>query len=314
VRVSNTSPHPFDLGYGAYAVVRKVREKYTGECFAMKIVEKHQLDIRGMLGRLYQEVRIQKDLTHRNILTVCGFEEDQFHCFLLLELCEKGAVSEIVEHFPGRRVPEDNCCHIFGQVAEGVAYLHEQGIAHRDLKLSNLLVTLEDVVKLGDFGWCCDTQFTARRMTFCGTLEAMAPEILENEPHGVMADIWALGIVLFQLLTGTVPFQPGPAGITEDFKQTVQRAEVRLPEDVPRNAAVDDLLPRLMKPKPQDRAEPKEVLAHPWFQVAATNGQRPALPFPRRRVRRRSWATVLQFVGYHPSASERRAKEMREGS
>lgn len=286
VRTNANSQHPFDLGYGAYAVVRKIRGKANGECYAVKIVEKHQLEIRGMLGRLYQEVNVQRSLAHKNILAVCGFDEDSTHCFLQLELCEKGAVSEIVEQYPGRRLPEENVAHIFAQVADGIGYMHDQGIAHRDLKLSNLLVTAEDVIKIADFGWCCDTQFTARRMTLCGTLEAMPPEILENEPHGVKADIWALGIVLFQMASGIVPFVPGPAGITEDFKATVLRADAKLPPDVVRHPGLDELLEQhLLQPKPEDRAEAKDLRAHAWFAtVSGSNGSRQPLPFPRRRV------------------------------
>jgi serine/threonine protein kinase len=266
VRTNTSSAHPFDLGYGAYAVVRKIRDKTTQECYAVKIVEKQPLEIRGMLGRLYQEVHIQRGLSHKNILGVCGFDEDPQHVFLQLQLCEKGAMSEIVDQFPQRRMTEDAACLAFSQVTEGVGYLHQAGIAHRDLKLSNLLVTSDDIVKVADFGWCCDTQFTARRMTFCGTLEAMPPEILENEPHGVMADIWALGVVLFQMIAGVVPFPPGPAGITEDFKATVLRAEAKLPPDVPRSEALEELLPKLLAPKPADRLDPQEILTARWVQ------------------------------------------------
>ena len=93
----------------------------------------------------------------------------------------------------------------FIQAASAVLFLHENNLVHRDLKPENLLVDENNIVKLGDFGWCVELTL-GNRVTFCGTYEYMAPEILKEKPYNQGIDIWSLGILLYELLHGFSPF------------------------------------------------------------------------------------------------------------
>jgi MAP/microtubule affinity-regulating kinase len=106
-------------------------------------------------------------------------------------------------------VREITARRIFKQVAEGVAYLHQQNIVHRDIKLDNILVEESTrMVKLIDFGFSVVVAGGQRLKVFCGTPSYMSPEIVrKNEYDGKPVDVWALGVLLFVLLTGTFPFR-----------------------------------------------------------------------------------------------------------
>jgi serine/threonine protein kinase len=103
-------------------------------------------------------------------------------------------------------VDEREAFKFFIQVAKAVQYLHERQLVHRDLKPENILIDLNDNVKLCDFGWCVDLN-EGQRVTFCGTYEYMAPEILRELPYGFEIDMWSLGILLYELTHGYSPFR-----------------------------------------------------------------------------------------------------------
>ena len=84
--------------------------------------------------------------------------------------------------------------------------MHKQGLIHRDIKPENILIKDGNIIKICDFGWCVQTDVSNPRNTFCGTLEYMAPEMILNNPHNHTLDIWALGILLYELVHGRAPF------------------------------------------------------------------------------------------------------------
>lgn len=89
----------------------------------------------------------------------------------------------------------------------GIDYLHKKNIIHRDLKPENLLLDSKWNIKLCDFGWSAEARQSTKRMTFCGTIDYMAPEMFKNEPHDHSLDIWCLGVLLYELLLGCPPFR-----------------------------------------------------------------------------------------------------------
>lgn len=92
------------------------------------------------------------------------------------------------------------------QTCLGIDYLHKKNILHRDLKPENLLMDKEGNIKLCDFGWAAEANIRESRLSYCGTVDYMAPEMLNNEPHDYSLDIWCLGVLLFEILHGHAPF------------------------------------------------------------------------------------------------------------
>jgi len=120
-----------------------------------------------------------------------------------MEYASKGSLFQTIR--TKKKLDEKTSFIYFIQAASSILFLHENNLVHRDLKPENLLVDEYNVVKLGDFGWCVEMAL-GNRVTFCGTYEYMAPEILKEKPYNQSIDIWSLGILLYELLHNYSPF------------------------------------------------------------------------------------------------------------
>merc|ERR1719247_1254150 len=154
---------------------------------------------------------------------------------------------------------EADAAHVFGQVAEGLLYLHGQGIIHRDLKAENILLDDGLCAKVCDFGWCAEVE---GRTTFCGTLCMLAPEMIQGKPYDRSVDIWSLGVLLFEMLCGSSPFDRG-GGLLETCNNIVKLglSEAQLSK-VP--SATRSLFRGLLHKEAARRISLNDALMHPW--------------------------------------------------
>lgn len=200
---------------------------------------------------------MHKTLQHRHITKLYDQFEDEDHVYLLLEYASKGSLA-----FKARqhtRLTEDVARKYFKQTTEGILYLHLNHIIHRDLKPENILLDSKDNVKICDFGWCAKAN--KQRKTFCGTLDYMAPEMFSLEGHSFEVDLWALGVLLYDLLHGRTPFS---ALSTEDVGQQIVECQFDIDKDVSFEAA--DLIKQLITLDPEQRLQAAEILRHPWVE------------------------------------------------
>ncbi|KAF8955397.1 hypothetical protein BDZ97DRAFT_1858229, partial [Flammula alnicola] len=181
------------------------------------------------------------------------------HIWIVTELCCGG---ELFDYLVEKgRLSEDETRVIFGQLCLAVAYLHDNNIVHRDLKLENVLLDERCRVKLGDFGFTREFERGTFMETFCGTTGYASPEMLQGQKYqGPEVDVWSLGIILYCLLTGTLPFDDDDEDVMRakiiqgDFEDPVWLSlESR---DLIKNILVKDIMKRLTIP---------QILAHPWF-------------------------------------------------
>ena len=144
-------------------------------------------------------------LDHPNIIKLYNHFEDDKNFYLILELAEGGALFHKLVKL--RSFDEATACQYMREVALAVQYLHtrEPPIIHRDIKPENIFLDNDGVGKLGDFGWSSTSEEV--RSTYCGTLEYLAPEMIDRIGHDIRLDLWNLGILLFELLSGRAPFQ-----------------------------------------------------------------------------------------------------------
>ena len=125
-----------------------------------------------------------------------------------MEYCGKISMREFLKQKRGGRLEEHELKPIFRQIVKAVQYCHQKGIAHRDIKLENILIMNKKLIKLIDFGFSINIKNKGRLNLFCGTPSYMPPEIVSKVAYyGKPADIWALGILLFKMLTGNFPFK-----------------------------------------------------------------------------------------------------------
>lgn len=248
------------LGEGAFAVVRLMRHIQSGELFALKCVEKHPLRIRNMICQMQREVKIQNSLVHPNILRLVRTFDEQTYVYMLLEYCGKGSLRSLLQQSPGNRLEDSIAAGYFEQIARGVEWMHRNSCVHRDLKLENMLLTDEDVVKICDFGWSADVSIEEMLQTTCGTTSYWAPEIWEGGLQDEAVDLWALGCMLYEMLAGHAPFYEQDQ---LKLKQKVLAVEFGYPPWLSNESchAVHILLQRV----PTQRAKAAAILRHPWL-------------------------------------------------
>eukprot|EP00401_Gymnodinium_catenatum_P003466 CAMPEP_0117598736 /NCGR_PEP_ID=MMETSP0784-20121206/75563_1 /TAXON_ID=39447 /ORGANISM="" /LENGTH=976 /DNA_ID=CAMNT_0005401221 /DNA_START=33 /DNA_END=2963 /DNA_ORIENTATION=- len=252
-----------DLGEGSVAIVRRLRDRRDGQELALKVMEKHPLLIRNMAQQVHREVKVQSALQHPNILRLFDFLEDDTHIYMLLELAGCGSLLGLMQRHQSGRLPEATAGWLFGQVVDGVSYLHSKGCIHRDLKPDNVLLGEAYCPKVCDFGWCADLAEGASRKTTCGTLDYMAPEVLLNEGHGLPVDLWSLGVMLYELLSGRTPFFCMTNRSSDEFMDKVLKVEYPFPPWFSNEAC--HLVHCLLQRQPEHRWITQNVLGHPWI-------------------------------------------------
>ena len=152
-----------------------------------------------------RELEIQWRLDHPNIVKLHGYFYDAKNIYVVLEYCEHG---NLYQKLRREKCFSEECArHIIAQIVEALLYCQDRNVIHRDIKPENILISDMDTmsIKLCDFGWATHT-INERRTTFCGTVDYVAPELVYQEPYDDKIDLWAVGILSFELLTGQAPF------------------------------------------------------------------------------------------------------------
>ncbi|XP_062975761.1 mitogen-activated protein kinase kinase kinase 12 [Elgaria multicarinata webbii] len=151
------------------------------------------------------DIKHLRKLKHPNIITFKGVCT-QAPCYcIIMEFCAQGQLYEVLR--AGRKVTPSLLVDWSMGIAGGMNYLHLHKIIHRDLKSPNMLITYDDVVKISDFGTSKELSDKSTKMSFAGTVAWMAPEVIRNEPVSEKVDIWSFGVVLWELLTGEIPYK-----------------------------------------------------------------------------------------------------------
>lgn len=206
-----------------------------------------------------QEITIHKQLDHANVVRFLSFFDDDQNIYIVLELCKQRSMMELHKRRP--IVTEYECRFYIYQILEGVRYLHDKQIIHRDLKLGNLFLNDKLNVKIGDFGLATQIKYEGeRKKTLCGTPNYIAPEILTKKGHSYEVDIWSIGCVMFTLLVGQPPFE------TKSLKDTysrIRKCEYHVPATLRVVAA--DLICKMLQSDPAKRPSVHECARHDFL-------------------------------------------------
>ncbi|KAK5649733.1 hypothetical protein RI129_000762 [Pyrocoelia pectoralis] len=248
------------LGKGGFATVYRAICLKSGVEVAIKMIDKKLSKSIGMINRVEQEVAIHSRLKHPSILELFTFFEDANFVYLVLEHCHNGELQQYLKR-NNEVLSEPEASHIMKQIIEGIQYLHSHNILHRDISLSNLLFTKNMQIKIADFGLA--TQLSRpdeKHLTLCGTPNFISPEVASRVQHGLEADVWGLGCLLYTLLVGTPPFED------QAVRSTLNRvvsANYRLPNFL--SVDVKDLINSLLQKNPKDRIKLDMILEHPFM-------------------------------------------------
>ncbi len=194
------------LGEGGMGVVYKAEDTQLRRTVALKFLPRETLDEEEVKARLIREAQAAAALDHPNICHVYGIHEEDGETFIAMAYIDGPSLAEKIKERP---LPLDEALTIATQIAEGLHEAHEQGVVHRDIKPQNILLTTKGQVKILDFGLAALTGRSklTKTGTTMGTPAYMAPEQLEGRKVDRRADVWALGCVLYEMLTQKTPFE-----------------------------------------------------------------------------------------------------------
>ena len=197
-----------ELGRGAYGRVFRGLEARTGEQVAIKQLSLDRLPD-GALSGIMTEVELLKALNHRNVVQYLGSFRSRSHLYIIMALVENGSLAAVIKANRFGPFPESLVAVYIQQVLQGLAYLHDQGVVHRDVKGANILTTKEGLVKLADFGVATrlgDAEACQEAAQPAGTPYWMAPEVVELKAVTTASDVWSVGCLAVELLTGQPPY------------------------------------------------------------------------------------------------------------
>ncbi|KAM8880353.1 maternal embryonic leucine zipper kinase [Spinachia spinachia] len=246
------------IGSGGFAKVKLGRHILTGEKVAIKIMTKK--DLGDDLPRVKLEIEAMKNLSHQHVCRLYQVIETSTQIFMVLEYCPGGELFDYI--IAKDRLSEEETRVFFRQIVSAMAYVHSQGYAHRDLKPENLLIDEDQNLKLIDFGLCAKPKggLCHELMTCCGSPAYAAPELIQGKSYiGSEADVWSMGVLLFALLCGYLPFD-------DDNCMVLYRKITRGKYDNPRWLSPGSvlLLNQMMQVEPKRRVTVKQLLDHPW--------------------------------------------------
>lgn len=253
-----------ELGKGAFGTVRLATHKETRKKYAVKLQDKSKAGSSG-ITQLAREVDIMKMIDHPHCVNLNEVFETREKMYIVMEYAPGG---EVLQHLMDKTFyPEDEGRLIVKRLASAVAYLHQQDIVHRDIKLENLLIEDEDdlVIKLSDFGLSItlgrDDNFMSQT---CGTPMYMAPEVIDEKGYSKQCDVWSIGVIMYFVLCGHPPFY---AASEQDLYAMIREAKPTFSEepwnDLPPTAK--SLVASMLKPDPASRISAKEILDHAWI-------------------------------------------------
>ncbi|XP_040217999.1 cGMP-dependent protein kinase 1 isoform X2 [Rana temporaria] len=255
------------LGVGGFGRVELVQLKSEeSRTFAMKILKKRHIVDTRQQEHIRSEKQIMQGAHSDFIVRLYRTFKDSKYLYMLMEACLGGELWTILRD---RGSFEDSTTRFYTAcVVEAFAYLHSKGIIYRDLKPENLILDHRGYAKLVDFGFAKKIGFGKKTWTFCGTPEYVAPEIILNKGHDISADYWSLGILMYELLTGSPPFSgPDPMKTYNIILRGIDMIE--FPKKITKNAA--NLIKKLCRDNPSERLGNlkngvKDIQKHKWFE------------------------------------------------
>jgi len=251
-----------ELGSGAFGHVYLVVHKTTNAQYAIKAIDKRNKSNIDEKPYFRREVEVMYKVNHPNIVKLYGHFEDNNYCYFLMEYISKGNLYGLIPKDSKKRINTKVVASIMKDIISAVYYLHNMKppIIHRDIKPENVLLNDGLIAKIADFGWSNYIVEGIKRMTMCGTPVYLAPEIIKEKGHDEKVDIWCIGVLLFELTTGSLPFKGHDL---ETLKNNILNLKISWPKDI--NLDAKNLIIKILKIDPDSRISLVDMIQHSFF-------------------------------------------------
>ncbi|EKE41425.1 hypothetical protein ENUP19_0347G0050 [Entamoeba nuttalli] len=250
------------IGKGAFGKVYLVKNKETQTLFAMKVIQKKQVIERDEVQHSLEEKNILAKIKHPFLVNLyCSFQTS-VNLHYVIDYCPGGELYSLMKK--EQTMNEKRTKFYAGQLVLALEHLHNQGIIYRDVKPENILICADGYIRLTDFGLSkMGISDNSKTATFCGTPEYLAPEVIQNVAYTNAIDWWGLGVLIYEMLYGTVPF----------YDENIQRLyhnilynQVTFLEHTEISLECRDIISQLLKKNPIERLhETDAIKSHPWF-------------------------------------------------
>lgn len=248
-----------ELGSGNFSQVKLGIHSLTKEKVAIKILDKTKLDQKTQ-RLLSREISSMEKLHHPNIIRLYEVVETLAKLHIVMEYAGGGELFTRISN--EGKLPEPEARHVFSQVVAAIEHMHSQNIIHRDLKAENVFYSGHRFVKIGDFGFSTYSMPENLLNTFCGSPPYAAPELFKDESYiGVFVDIWAMGIMLYFMVTGIMPFR---ADTVAKLKKCILEGSYIIPSYV--SDSCQFLIRSILKAVPEDRFTIQEIIHSEWLE------------------------------------------------
>ena len=254
------------LGEGMFSTVKLGTHSLTNEQVAIKILEKTKISKIEDKERINREIEVMKRVNHFNIAKLYSVVETKLTIYLIQEYIQG---KEFLEYLNKKgKLKESEACKFFHQIISGLDYLHQCGIAHRDFKPENILLTNNNqILKIIDFGLSHIYKKGELLKTGCGSPCYVPPEMIKEEKYdGSLSDIWSAGVILYLMLCGKLPFYDDDNQI---LYEKILSGKYDTPEHLSENAK--DILSKILEIDPKKRINFEEIKSHPWFSIIDKN-------------------------------------------
>ncbi|CAN6301014.1 unnamed protein product [Urochloa humidicola] len=251
------------VGQGAFGKVYQVRKKGTSEIYAMKVMRKDRVVEKNHAEYMKAERDILTKVDHPFVVQLRYSFQTKYRLYLVLDFINGGHL--FFQLYQQGLFREELARIYTAEIVSAVAHLHANGIMHRDLKPENILLDADGHAMLTDFGVAKEFDEHTRSNSMCGTVEYMAPEIVQGRGHDKAADWWSVGILLFEMLTGKPPFV---GGNRDKIQQKIVKEKIKLPTYL--SSEVHSLLKGLLHKEAGRRlgsgaGGSDEIKNHKWF-------------------------------------------------
>jgi len=247
------------IGKGAFGKVNLGLNLLTGRIVAIKSFNKQNIISEISKRKILYETNLMRNLHHKSIVKILETFESEKYILIIMEYISGGNLQNFVKK--RRKLTEKTAKILFKQIIEGIQYIHSQGIVHRDIKLENILLDLNNNIKICDFGVGKIIKPESTLYDQCGTPVYMAPEIIKNAGYkGFPVDIWSSGVALYIMLTGNIPFNRGKI---HDLQYNIVNKDINPIEGISNEAK--NLIEGLLNKDPNKRLTAEDILNHPWL-------------------------------------------------
>ena len=261
------------IGRGAFGKVNIGLNILTGRIVAIKSFNKKNIINEASKNKILYETNLMRGLCHPSVTKILETFECEKYMLIIMEYISGGNLQNFVKK--RRKLCEKTAKILFRQIIQGIRYIHSRGIVHRDIKLENILLDLNNIIKICDFGVGKLIKPNTILKDQCGTPVYMAPEILKGNGYkGFPVDVWSAGVALYIMLSGTLPFNKDK---DHDLEYSILNNNIKEIKDISDEG--NNLLKNILEKDPNKRYTCNQILEHPWLNSNLIDDENPDLDY-----------------------------------